>query len=72
MNLESKLFIKKIILEREEIEDFNKYPFNIEVIKNFKEFEFTSPVTFLVGENGVGKSTLIEALAVSVGLNPEG
>jgi predicted ATPase len=29
-------------------------------------------VTFLVGENGTGKSTLLEALALSVGLNPEG
>ncbi len=72
MNLDSKLFITKIILEREGIENTSIYPFNIEVIKNFKELEFTSPVTFLIGENGVGKSTFIEALAVSVGLNPEG
>lgn len=30
------------------------------------------PVTFLAGENGTGKSTLLEALAVGCGLNPEG
>ena len=29
-------------------------------------------VTFLVGENGSGKSTIVEALAVAAGLNPEG
>ncbi len=29
-------------------------------------------VTFLVGENGSGKSTIIEALAMAYGLNPEG
>ncbi|MFI7601106.1 AAA family ATPase [Actinoplanes sp. NPDC049681] len=29
-------------------------------------------VTFLVGENGSGKSTIIEALATTHGLNPEG
>lgn len=32
----------------------------------------SSPVTFFVGENGTGKSTLLEAIAVSYGLNPEG
>ena len=34
--------------------------------------EFTSPVTFFVGENGTGKSTLLEAVAVAMGFNPEG
>ncbi|MBQ1935422.1 MAG: AAA family ATPase [Clostridia bacterium] len=33
---------------------------------------FEKPVTFLVGENGTGKSTLIEAIAVNYGFNPEG
>ena len=70
--MDSNLMIKKIIFEREEVKDFSKYPFNIEVIKNLEELEFTSPVTFLVGENGIGKSTLIEAIAVALGLPPEG
>ncbi|MBY0689873.1 AAA family ATPase [Microbacterium marinilacus] len=30
------------------------------------------PVTVLTGENGVGKSTLVEAIAAAYGLNPEG
>ena len=30
------------------------------------------PVTFLVGENGTGKSTLLEAIALACGFNPEG
>ena len=29
-------------------------------------------MTFFVGENGTGKSTLVEAVAVKAGLNPEG
>ncbi len=29
-------------------------------------------VTFLVGENGSGKSTIVEAVAMAYGLNPEG
>ena len=34
--------------------------------------ELHSPVTFFIGENGTGKSTLLEAIAVAVGFNPEG
>ena len=30
------------------------------------------PITFFAGENGIGKSTLIEAVAVAAGFNPEG
>lgn len=33
---------------------------------------FDADVTFLVGENGTGKSTLLEAVAVACGFNPEG
>ena len=33
---------------------------------------FDRPVTFLVGENGTGKSTLLEGIPVACGFNPEG
>lgn len=36
------------------------------------ELPFSSAVTFFVGENGTGKSTLLEAIAVACGFNPEG
>lgn len=67
------LFVRGMHI-REEIKEENKdeYPYNIPLIKNFESIEFTKPVTFLVGENGVGKSTFIEALAVSLGLPAEG
>lgn len=32
---------------------------------------FTKNITFIVGENGVGKSTLIEGIAVAMGFNPD-
>lgn len=70
--MNNNLFIKKIIFEREKVIDFEQYPFNIEIIKNLHELTITSPVTFLIGENGIGKSTFIEAIAVSLGLNTEG
>lgn len=71
-NLESNLFVKRIRLDKDKVEDFNSYPFNIETVKSFTELKLNSPVTFLVGENGIGKSTFIEAIAVACGLNPEG
>ena len=66
------LFVTGVRLDREDVPSFDEYPFNIELIKDFEELEFNSKVTFLVGENGIGKSTFIEAIAVSLGLNPEG
>jgi len=72
VGIDSKLIIKRISLDKDEIDDFNKYPFNIELVKNFEELKFKSPVTFFVGENGIGKSTFIEAIAVSLGLPAEG
>lgn len=49
--MNSNLFIRKIVLDRAKIDNFNKYPFNIKIAKNFKELEFNKPVTFFVGEN---------------------
>ena len=43
-------------------------------IKSFiqsQEIPFNTPVTFIVGENGMGKSTLLEAIAVAWGFNAE-
>jgi len=44
----------------------------IKHLQKMKRLEFNAPVTFIVGENGTGKSTLLEAVAVAVGFNPEG
>jgi predicted ATPase len=44
-----------------------RFPFNIPAIQGNTEIEFTTAVTFLVGENGSGKSTLLEAIATGVG-----
>lgn len=70
--MKNDLFVTSVRLDRNKIDNFDVYPFNVEVIKNFEELKFNKNVTFLVGENGIGKSTFIEALAVSLGLNPEG
>ena len=52
--------------------DFSVYPFNVSVIKNLEDVSFTAQVTFFVGENGTGKSTLLEAMAAKAGFGKEG
>jgi predicted ATPase len=39
------------------------YPFNLEVLEQTDRIDFRTPVTLLAGENGTGKSTLLEAIA---------
>src|SRR5699024_3663882 len=38
------------------------YPYNLPIIRNFDDIQFNNPVTILVGENGTGKSTLLESI----------
>ena len=55
--------------------DKNSYLCKLPVIKHLAdkgELSFSSNVIFFVGENGTGKSTLLEAIAVAYGFNPEG
>ena len=49
------------------------YPFSLPWLRDDAwELELTTPVTILMGENGVGKSTLIEALAALAGYDEAG
>jgi predicted ATPase len=41
----------------------NWYPFNLEIFQKTDGIEFTRPVTFFIGENGTGKSTLLRAIS---------
>ncbi|MEA2530592.1 MAG: hypothetical protein QOG89_2236 [Thermomicrobiales bacterium] len=43
------------------------YPFDIPVVQTLDELVLRSPVTFFVGENGSGKSTILEAVAAGAG-----
>ncbi len=48
------------------------YPWNLPVLEALDRLAFPNRVTFLIGDNGSGKSTVIEALAKAAGFNPEG
>jgi len=65
-------FIRSVVLKRDEIDDFGVYPFSIPAIRDLDELELDPHVTLFAGNNGTGKSTLVEAIAVAAGFNPEG
>ena len=53
----------------------DRYPFALPIVRHLASIgglELDPGVTFLVGDNGTGKSTLVEALAVACGFNAEG
>lgn len=53
----------------------SSYPFALPVVRHLAGvggLELDAGVTFLIGDNGTGKSTLVEALAVACGFNAEG
>ncbi len=41
----------------------DQFPWNLPLIKEFEELEFEQNISFFVGENGSGKSTILEAIA---------
>ena len=45
------------------------YPFNLQLFWETEKLLFDSPVTLFVGENGTGKSTLLEALAAACNIH---
>jgi predicted ATPase len=65
-------FLRSVRLERERVASFEQYPFSVPAVRGLHSLDFHPKVTFFVGENGTGKSTLIEALAIAAGFNPEG
>ena len=65
-------YLREVSLKREQVSNYEVYPYNIPAVRELRGLEFHPDVTFLVGENGCGKSTLLEAIAAAWGFNPEG
>ncbi len=64
--------LHKIALLRDRVGDWSQYPYSVPAIAGLRTIDVTSRVLFLVGENGSGKSTFLEALALACGFGPEG
>ncbi|MBQ6562361.1 MAG: AAA family ATPase [Clostridia bacterium] len=65
------LFIRNIRIDWETIPK-DSYLRTIPSLYGIESLHFTHPVTFFSGENGTGKSTLLEAIALASGFNEEG
>ena len=70
MNLGSP-FLRRVTLHPDRVRR-GEHPFDLPILSRGLDLTFSTPVTFLVGDNGTGKSSLLEALAWSCGFPSRG
>ena len=63
------MHLKNVILHPETYPTKDNYPFCLPILQNTKQVILEKPVTLFVGENGTGKSTLLEAIAIACGIH---
>lgn len=71
--MDNNMYVREVRISKKIPKDnyLSKLPV-VRNLRNMGSLRFNKNVTFIVGENGIGKSTLIEGLAVAMGFNPEG
>lgn len=72
MALAAKPYLQEVSVRRDAQTDSSAYPYNIPSVREIGRLTFHPDVTFFVGENGSGKSTVLEAIALALGYGPEG
>ncbi|CUS47547.1 MAG: putative ATPase [Idiomarinaceae bacterium HL-53] len=70
--MEPRPYIKSVEFKNESEIDWSSYPYSIPAVNCLNKILFHSDVTFFVGENGSGKSTILEAIALALGFSEEG
>ncbi|WP_038343380.1 AAA family ATPase [Acinetobacter sp. A47] len=70
--MQERPYIRAVKLKAPESLDWASYPYVIPAVNDLEKIEFHPEVTFFVGENGAGKSTILEALALALGFSEEG
>jgi len=62
------MHLRSVTFRPEQYPTREHYPFNLDIFRQTPGLSFRTPVTLFVGENGTGKSTLLEALAYKAGI----
>ncbi|MBP1485370.1 AAA family ATPase [Acinetobacter nosocomialis] len=70
--LEAKPYLRSVQIKAHMQADWSIYPFSIPAVNDIEQLTFHPDVTFFVGENGSGKSTIMEAIALALGFSEEG
>ena len=65
-------YLKRVALDQRLVSEPEAYPFCLPLFKNGFSFDFKKAITIIVGENGTGKSTLLEGIAVLAGFDEAG
>jgi predicted ATPase len=65
-------YLRRIWLDPSRISNREAYPFCLPFLQDDFELRFESAITIIVGENGTGKSTLLEGVAVLAGYDEAG
>jgi predicted ATPase len=65
-------YLKRVWLDPSKITDREAYPFCLPLLRDDFEMSFDKAITIIVGENGTGKSTLLEGIAVLAGYDEAG
>ncbi len=63
------MHLKKVLFQTEEYPTVKSYPFNQKLFQETPGIDFPMPVTFFMGENGTGKSTLLRAICRRCGIH---
>jgi predicted ATPase len=65
-------YLKRIWLQPELVADKDSYPFCLPFLRDGLDLTFDNAITIIVGENGTGKSTLLEGIAALAGYDEAG
>jgi predicted ATPase len=65
-------YLRRVWLDLDRVADRKAYPFCLPFLRDDFELSFDRAITIIVGENGTGKSTLLEGIAVLSGYDEAG